>query len=71
MLPWPPYLWDVTQSIKSGVNTLEVQVRMAAAAEQRGRFGAGGLGGAGRGAASAPAPVAASGLLGPVRVLAQ
>jgi len=71
VLPWPPYLWDVTQSIKSGVNTLEVQVRMAAAAEQRGRFGAGGLGGAGRGAASAPAPVAASGLLGPVRVLAQ
>ena len=71
VLPWPPYLWDVTQSIKSGVNTLEVQVRMAAAAEQRGGFGAGGPGGAGRGAVSAPAPVAASGLLGPVRVLAQ
>jgi hypothetical protein len=71
VLPWPPYLWDVTQSIKSGVNTVEVQVRMPAAAEQRGGFGAGGPGGARRGAAPAPAPVAASGLLGPVRVLAQ
>jgi hypothetical protein len=119
--PWPPYLWDVSPSIKSGVNTLEVQVRPAPAAEPRETFGAagpggrrggagapgtetgaprgfsptgvpGGLsadagggrgrgmpgpnggfspGGAGRGPAPAAAPVAASGLLGPVRVLAQ
>src|SRR5208283_2135781 len=34
--PWPPYVWDVTQLIKSGANTLEVQVRMAPAGEQRG-----------------------------------
>jgi len=80
---WPPYLWDVTQSIKSGVNTLEVQVQMASA--ERGRGGAGGAGGRGRGGAGAnagglpaglgrggpAAPVASSGLLGPVRVLAQ
>ena len=119
--PWPPYLWDVSPSIKSGVNTLEVQVRPAPAAEPRETFGAagpggrrggagapgteaaatrgfsptgvpGGLsadasggrprgmpgatggfppGGAGRGPAPAAAPVAASGLLGPVRILAQ
>jgi hypothetical protein len=102
---WPPYLWDVTQSIKSGANTLEVQVRMAPAGGQRGAFGAGGAGGR-RGGAGAPSPeagayrgstptgvpgdlaadagggtrgrggaganaVAVSGLLGPVRVLAQ
>jgi hypothetical protein len=116
MRPWPPYLWDVTQSIKSGVNMLEVQVRMAAAGEPRGAFsgsapggrrGAAGIapgstpgfaptgvpggltaevgggrgrgmpgamagfppGGAGRGEPAAP--VAASGLLGPVRLVAQ
>jgi hypothetical protein len=98
---WPPYLWDVTASFKSGVNTLEIQVRTAPPAEQRGSFGGGAPGGAGgrrggpgapgaevsaargpaptgippgggaRGPSSAPAPVAASGLLGPVRVLAQ
>jgi hypothetical protein len=60
---WPPYVWDVTDSITSGANTLEVQVRTASAGEQRG------AGGAGRGGPAAP--IAASGLLGPVRVLAQ
>ncbi len=93
---WPPYLWDVTTTIKSGVNTLEVQVRVATAGERRGGFGAQGgrqggtgapgaaaastrgsaptgtpPGGAGRGAASGPALVADSGLLGPVKLLAQ
>jgi hypothetical protein len=28
--PWPPYLWDVTHSIKSGANTLEVEVQKEA-----------------------------------------
>jgi len=99
--PWPPYLWEVTASIKDGVNTLEIQVRTAPPAEQRGSFGGGAPGGTGgrrggpgapgpeagnargpaptgvppggggRGAASAPTAVATSGLLGPVRVLAQ
>jgi hypothetical protein len=44
--PWPPYLWDVTSSVKSGVNTLEVQVQMASAGERRGG-GGGGAGGPG------------------------
>jgi hypothetical protein len=101
MRPWPPYLWDVTASIKEGVNTLEVQVQTVPA-QSRGSFGGGAPGAAGgrrggpgapgpeagaaRGPAptgvppgaanrgglySAPPPVAASGLLGPVRVLAQ
>ena len=81
--PWPPYLWDVTSSIKSGGNSLEVQVRMATASERRGGFGAGGPNAAGsRAGAGAPAgrggpttpaatPTAALGLLGPVRLLAQ
>ena len=87
VLPWPPYLWDVTQSVKSGANTLEVQVRKASSGEPRGMFGAAGPGGGGRGRGGAganaggfpggagrggPAALpAASGLLGPVRVLAQ
>jgi hypothetical protein len=87
VLPWPPYLWDVTQSVKSGANALEVQVRKASPGEPRGMFGAAGPGGGGRGRGGAganaggfpggagrggPAALpAASGLLGPVRVLAQ
>ena len=59
--PWPPYVWDVTQLIKSGANTLEVQVRMAPAGEQR---GAGGAGGAGARRAGAGAPSPATGLPG-------
>lgn len=43
--PWPPYLWEVTQAIRSGGNSLEVQVRKAAPSQQRGGFGAGGPGG--------------------------
>lgn len=97
--PWPPYLWDVTHSIKSGANTLEVEVQKAPAVERRGAFGASGArsrrsgggastteAGASQGSASTgvpggppggsipgepTAPIAASGLLGPVRVLAQ
>jgi hypothetical protein len=78
---WPPYLWDVTDSVTSGVNTLEIQVRMAPANEPRGtggggrgRSGAGAIAGAppsGAGRTGPAAPVAASGLLGPVRLLAQ
>ncbi|MGA3178927.1 MAG: glycosyl hydrolase [Verrucomicrobiota bacterium] len=105
---WPPYVWDVTQLIKSGANTLEVQVRMASAGEERGAGGAGGRrggagapsppagvpgalpadggggarggGGAGANAGGLPGgarrggpavPAANSGLLGPVRLLAQ
>jgi len=60
--PWPPYLWDVTRSIKTGVNTLEVQVRMASAGGQRGAGGPGGAGGAGarRGRAGDASPGAAA-----------
>ena len=100
VLPWPPYLWDVTQSVKSGANTLEIQVRKASPGEPRGMFGGGGMAGGRRGGAGGPSPEtggggrgrgganaggrpggagrseptalpAASGLLGPVRVLAQ
>jgi hypothetical protein len=59
MRPWPPYLWDVTPSIKSGVNMLEVGVRIAAAGEPRGAFSGGNPGGR-RGAAGAPGPEAAA-----------
>jgi hypothetical protein len=116
---WPPYVWDVTGALKTGANTVEIDVRTApagggrgggggagrrggaapggaaaAAAPQRGfaptgvpggitvetggrgRGGPGGApGGAGRGGAgggaAAVAPKAASGLLGPVRLVAQ
>ena len=115
---WPPYLWDVTSALKSGNNTLEVQVRMPPAGEQRSAFGPippsgrkagagapnsetaasqrfeptgvpGGLSaeaaGRGRGmpgannrmppggafGAKPAAPAAASGLIGPVRLLMQ
>jgi hypothetical protein len=97
--PWPPYLWDVTASIKEGANALEVQVQTVSVVDPRAAFGGGAPGGrrggpgapgpeggaargsaptavppggAGRGGLySAPPPVAASGLLGPVRVLTQ
>ncbi len=48
---WPPFVWDVTSALKSGANTIEVQVRIAPPAAQRG-FGAGAPGGA-RGGAGA------------------
>jgi len=91
---WPPYIWDVTQLIKPGANTLEVQVKAAAPPQERrggGAVGAtarrgapgpatqpagappaaGGTRGPGarRGGPAAPAPN--SGMLGPVRILAQ
>ena len=34
---WPPYLWDVTETIKGGANALEVQVQVAATEGQRTR----------------------------------
>jgi hypothetical protein len=61
--PWPPYLWEVTQGIKSGGNSLEVQVRKAAPGQQRGRFSAGGPGGR-PGGAGAPRQSAGGGALG-------
>jgi hypothetical protein len=66
---WPPFVWDVTDAIKSGENALEVQVQIPPE-QGRGGFGAprGGAGGArgagrgpggGRGAGGAlPPPVA-------------
>jgi hypothetical protein len=63
---WQPYRWDVTSALKPGSNELEIQVNALPAG---GRGGAGAPppgGGRGRG----PAPVAASGLLGPVRLVA-
>ncbi len=77
--PWPPYLWDVTAAIKSGANTLEVQVQPAPPAAARGRaMGPPGApagvppGGFGPPPPATPAPAATgSGLLGPVRIVAQ
>ena len=104
---WPPYVWDLTQWIKTGANTLEIQVQAVAPPSERGAGGAGarrgaagvasprggapdalpaaagstrGRGGPGadagglragarRGGPALPAP--SSGLLGPVRILAQ
>jgi hypothetical protein len=84
---WPPYVWDVTKLIKTGANSLEVQVQAALPPPQRGGGGAGarpnGAGGPGPQASVPGAPTAGarrggsasqarnSGLLGPVRVLAQ
>jgi len=67
---WQPYRWDVTSALTAGSNELEVEVRTTAG----GRGGGGAAGavaappaaGRGRGAA----PPAATGLLGPVRVVA-
>ena len=67
---WQPYRWDVTSALTAGSNELEVEVRTTAG----GRGGGGAAGavaappaaGRGRGAA----PPQATGLLGPVRVVA-
>jgi len=50
---WPPYVWDVTGAVKSGDNTLEVQVQIPAEGGRGG--GGGGGGGAARGARGGPA----------------
>ena len=54
---WQPYRWEVTNVVKAGANELEVEVRATA----------GGRGGGGRG----PAPTVASGLIGPVKLVAR
>jgi alpha-L-rhamnosidase len=54
---WPPYVWDVTPSMKSGANTLEVEVRAAPAGESRNAF-SGGPGGRRSGAPGAEAGAA-------------
>ncbi|HWB86445.1 MAG TPA: glycosyl hydrolase [Bryobacteraceae bacterium] len=75
---WQPYRWDVTREVKAGTNDLEVEVR--ATVSGRRAFGgappvigtsapAGGAGGGGR--RRGAAEPAASGLLGPVRVVAR
>jgi hypothetical protein len=58
---WQPYRWEVTNVVKAGSNDLEVEVRTAPIAATPP------AGGRGRGAT----PVAASGLLGPVRLVAR
>jgi hypothetical protein len=76
---WQPYRWEVTNVVKAGANDLEVEVRATAG----GRGGGGGqaapgtpvvvvppsAGNSARGRGSAPPP--ASGLLGPVRLVAR
>jgi len=57
---WQPYRWEVTDAVKPGANDLEVEVRASPG-------GRGGVGGRPPVAASPPA----SGLLGPVRLLAR
>jgi hypothetical protein len=56
---WQPYRWDVTGALKAGSNDLEIEVNAPA----------GGRGGGGRGRGAAVPP--ASGLLGPVRLVAR
>jgi alpha-L-rhamnosidase len=63
---WRPYRWEVTGLLKAGDNDLEIQVN-ATPSGRGGGGAAGGTGGRGRGAG----PLAASGLLGPVRVVAR
>jgi hypothetical protein len=68
---WPPYRWEVTSAVKAGSNELEVEVRATA--------GGRGLGGPPPAPAAAPAggrgrgnaTPTASGLLGPVRLVAR
>ncbi|MGD1068867.1 MAG: glycosyl hydrolase [Bryobacteraceae bacterium] len=58
---WQPYRWDITGALKAGSNDLEIQVNAPA--------GGRGGGGGGRGRGNAPPP--ASGLIGPVRLVAR
>jgi hypothetical protein len=62
-LSWQPYRWDVTGLVKAGPNDLEIEVRTSAGG--RGAGAAAAAGARGRGAAPA------SGLLGPVRLVAR
>jgi hypothetical protein len=66
---WPPYRWEVTGALKAGSNDLEIQVNATPAGGRGGAGGAAptGVGGRGRGAGPPPA----SGLLGPVRLVAR
>ncbi len=107
-LAWPPYVWDVTDVVRGGANTLDVRVQVPTPAGRRSFFGgrrpgapaggprgisptgiAGGLGGDDAMAgwsgfrpqrpggpsigapAAPPVPPPSSGLLGPVRLVAQ
>jgi hypothetical protein len=69
---WQPYRWDVTSALTAGSNELEVEVRTTAGGRGGRAQGAAGAvaapPAAGRGIGAAPPP--ATGLLGPVRVVA-
>jgi hypothetical protein len=63
---WQPYRWDITGVLKAGSNDLEIQVNATPA----GRGGDGApTAASGRGRGAAPPP--ATGLLGPVRLVAR
>jgi len=53
---WPPYLWDVTSALRSGANSIEIEVAGPAAAARRGGFGLGGGRRPGETAPTATAP---------------
>jgi len=75
---WPPYVWDVTDSLKSGANSIEVQVQVPAEGGRGGGRARGAAAALGAGRApgmffpdAPPAVPPARGLLGPVRLIAQ
>jgi hypothetical protein len=63
---WQPYRWEVTRLLNPGSNELEIEVRATVAG---GRGGANAAAGGGRGRGNAAPP--ASGILGPVRLVAR
>jgi len=74
---WPPYLWDVTEALQPGINTLEVLVQVPMETGREAGRGRGAIAGIGAGRPPgmffadnvAPAAPPAHGLLGPVRLL--
>jgi hypothetical protein len=75
---WPPYIWDVTDSLQNGANAIDVQVQVPADTGRGAGRARGAVPGAGAGRApgvffadAQPAAPAAHGLLGPVRLVAR
>ena len=66
-LAWQPYRWEVTNLLKPGSNLIEVEVRATPSGTPTAATPAPATGAGGRG----NAPVASSGLLGPVRLVAR